>query len=57
MTAVTIQELSQHQNFLNSIIEQKASGTVSFPSVLNNGTSWMIKSEICHLSPDSKNRF
>ena len=57
MTAVTIQELSQYQNFLNSIPEQKASGTVSFPSVLNNGTSWMIKSEICHPSPDSKNRF
>ena len=35
----------------------KTSGTVSFPSVLNNGTSWMIKSEICHPSPDSKNRF
>ena len=57
MTAVTIQELSQSQNFLNSIPEQKASGTVSFPSVLKNGTSWMIKSEIYHPSPDSKNRF
>ena len=57
MTAVTIQELSQSQNFLKLIPEQKASGTVSFPSVLKNGTSWMIKSEICHPSPDSKNRF
>ena len=35
-------------NLFNSIPEQKASVTLSFPSVLKNGTSWMIKSEIYH---------
>ena len=35
MTAVTIQELSQSRNLLNSIAEQKASLTLSFLSVLN----------------------
>ena len=42
---------------LNSIAEQKASVTLSFPSVLKNGTSWMLKSETYHLFPDSKNSF
>ena len=46
MAAVTVQELSQSRNLLNSIAEQKASVTLSFPSVLKNGTSWMLKSEI-----------
>ena len=39
MTAVTIQELSQSRNLLNSISEKKASIT----PVLKNGTSWMFK--------------
>ena len=30
---------------------------LSFPSVLKNGTSWMIKSEIYHPFLDSKNCF
>ena len=56
MTAVTIQELSQSWNLLNSILEQKASLTLSLHSILKNGTSWMLKSEIYHPFPDSKNR-
>ena len=39
MKVTTIQELSQRRNLLNSIAEQKASETLSFPSVLNNGTN------------------
>ena len=35
-------------NLSNSLPEQEASATLSFPSVLKNGTSWMIKSEIYH---------
>ena len=54
MTAVTIQELSKSRNLLNSIPEQKASVTLSSPSVLKYETSWIIKSEIYHLPPDSK---
>ena len=54
MTAVTIQELSQSQNVFNSILEQRPSLTTSFFSVLKNGTSWMLKSEIYHLFSDSK---
>ena len=46
MTAVIIQELSQSRNLSNSIPEQKASVTLSFPSVLKKETSWMLKSEI-----------
>ena len=57
MAAVAIQEVSQSRNLLNSIPEQKASVTLSFPSVLKNGASWMLKSEIYHLFPDSKNHF
>ena len=34
MIAATIQELNQIQNSLNSITEQKASVTLSFPFVL-----------------------
>ena len=37
--AVAIQELSQSRNLLNCVSEQKASVTLSFPSVLKNGTS------------------
>ena len=55
MTVVTIQGLSQSWNLLNSIPKQKASVTLSFPSVLKNGTSWMLKSEIYYPFPDSKN--
>ena len=57
MIAVTILELSQSRNLLNSIAEQKASVTLSFHSVLKNGTSWMLNSEIYHPLPDSKNCF
>ena len=46
MAAVIIQELSQSQNLTNSIPEQKASVTLSFPSVSKKETSWMLKSEI-----------
>ena len=52
MTAVTIQELSQIRNLLNSIAKQKASATLSFPSVLKNGTSSMIRSEVFLPFPD-----
>ena len=47
MTAVTIQELSQSQNLLSSIPEQKSAAILSFPSVLKNRTR-MLKSEIYH---------
>ena len=57
MRAVTIQELSQSRNLLNSITEQKASVTRSFHSVLKNGKSRMLKSEIYHPLPESKNHF
>ena len=56
MTAVTIQELSQSRKLLNSIAKQKAS-TLSFPSGLKNGTSWMLKSQTYHPFPDSKISF
>ena len=55
MTAVTTQKLSQSRNLLNSIAEQKVSVKLSFPSVLKNGASWMLKSEVYHPFPDSKN--
>ena len=48
VTAVTIQELCQIRNLLSSIPEKKASITVFFLSVLKNGISRMIKSEIFH---------
>ena len=44
-------------NLLNAMVEQKASATLSFPSVLKNGTSWMLNSEIYHPFTDSKNCF
>ena len=50
MTAVTIQELCQIWNLLNSIEEQEASVTISFPSVLKNGTSCML---ICYKSDEN----
>ena len=53
MTAVTIQELSQSRNLVNSISEQKA----SVAPILKYGTSWMLKSEIYYPFPDSKNLF
>ena len=53
MTAVTIQEFSQSWNLLNSIAGQK-SLTLSFLSILKDGTSWILKSEIYRLFPDSK---
>ena len=56
MTFVTIQELSQSRNLHNSIAEQKALVTLSFTSVLTNGISWMLKSEIYHTFPDSEKR-
>ena len=57
MTGGTIQKLSQSQNLLNFIAKQKASLKLSFPSVLKNKTSWMLKSETYHLFLDSKNCF
>ena len=57
MTGGTIQKLSQSQNLLNFISKQKASLKLSFPSVLKNKTSWMLKSETYHLFLDSKNCF
>ena len=57
MIAVTRQEHSQKQNLLNSIAEHKASVTLSFPSILKNGTSWMLQLEIYHPFPDSKSSF
>ena len=57
MTAVTTQKLSQSRNLLNSIAEQKVSVKLSFPSVLKNGASWMLKSEVYHPFPDSKKCF
>ena len=57
MIGGTIQKLSQSQNLLNFIAKQKASLTLSFPSVLNNKTSWMLISENYHLFLDSKNCF
>ena len=57
MTGVTIQKLSQSQNLFNSTAKQKASETLSFPSVLKNKTSWMLKSDTYHLFLDSKNCF
>ena len=53
MIAVTIQELSQSRKLLNSIPKQKASARLSFPFVLKNGTSWLLKSEIYHPFQDS----
>ena len=53
MIAVTIQELSQSRNLLSSIPKQKASVTLSFPFVLKNRTSSLLKSEIYHPLPDS----
>ena len=54
ITDVTIQELSQSRILLNSISEQKVSVTLSFPSVLKNGRSWMLKPEMYDPFPDSK---
>ena len=54
ITDVTIQELSQSWILLNSISKQKVSVTLSFPSVLKNGRSWMLKPEMYHPFPDSK---
>ena len=55
MTALTIQESSVTVwNLLNSLAEQKASVTHSFLSVLNNGTSWILRSKIYHPFPDLK---
>ena len=42
-------------DLINAIAEQKASATLPFASVLKNGTSWMLNSEIYHPFPDSKN--
>ena len=57
MTAVATEKLSQSRNLLNSLLEQKASVTISFSSVLNNSTSWTLRSEIYYPFPDSKNSF
>ena len=42
---------------LNSTAKQKHSVTLSFPSVLKNGTSQILKSEIYHRFLNSKKRF
>ena len=57
MTAIAIQGLSQSRNLLNSVGEQKATVTLSFPFILKNGTSWMLISEIYHPFPDSRESF
>ena len=54
---ITIQKLSRSRNLVSFATEQKALVPLSFPSVLKNGTSWMIKSEIYHPFLDSKNCF
>ena len=57
MVAVKIQELSHSRSLLGSIAEQNTPVTLSFFSLLKNGTNWMLKSEIYHLLLDSKNHF
>ena len=57
MAVVTIPKLSQSRNLLSSIEGQKASVTLFLLSLLKNERSWMLKLEIYHLFPDSKNCF
>ena len=52
-----MQKVSQSQNLLNSLPKEEASVTISFSSVLKNGTSSMLKSEIYHPFAYLKNSF
>ena len=57
IAAAAMQELSQSWNLLNFVAYQKASVTLYFPSVLKAQTRYMLKSEVYHSAPDSKNCF
>ena len=49
---------AQSKSELNQFFTRtKSFSDIFFPSVLNNGTSWMLKSEIYHPFLDSKSNF